>query len=64
MPWIQKWRKRKLLAFPVLPLLIEYSENKIITHFENKVGPEVLRSSIRQTQNLQKFSHSTYRIDT
>ena len=38
--------------------LMEHSENKIIRHFENEVGPVVLRSSIQQTYNLQKF-HTT-----
>ena len=35
---------------------IEYSENKIITHFENEVGPGVLWSSNQQTCNLQNFA--------
>ena len=43
---------------------IEHSENKIITHFENEVGPGVLWSSNQQTYNLQKFrttrTESTY----
>ena len=35
---------------------IEHSENKIITHFENEVGPGVLWSSNQQTYNLQNFA--------
>ena len=35
--------------------LIEHSKTKIVTHFENEVGPWVLQSSIQQTYNLQKF---------
>ena len=35
---------------------IEHSENKIITHFENEVGPEMLWSSNQQTYNLQDFA--------
>ena len=32
---------------------IEHSENKIITRFENEVGPGILQSSVQQTYNLQ-----------
>ena len=27
---------------------IEYSKNKIVTHFENEVGPGVFQSSVQQ----------------
>ena len=36
--------------------VIEHSENKTITHFENEVGPGVLWSSNQQTFNLQNFA--------
>ena len=34
---------------------IEHSENRIITYFENEVGPAVFQSSVQQTYYLQKF---------
>ena len=34
----------------------EHSENKVITRFENEVGPGVLWSSNQQTYNLQNFA--------
>ena len=35
---------------------IEHSKNKIITHFENEVGPGVLWSGNLQTYNLQNIA--------
>ena len=37
-------------------ILIEHSESKIITYFENEVEPGVLQSSVQQTYTLQNFS--------
>ena len=49
-------------AFALLPLnrfdTIEHSENRIIFQsemFENKIGPGVLQSSVRQTRELQEY---------
>ena len=33
---------------------IEHSENKFITHFENKAGPGVIESSVQKTYTLRK----------
>ena len=37
---------------------MEHSENKIVTYYENEVGPGVLQFNIQQIYNLQKF-HAT-----
>ena len=33
----------------------EHSENKIITHIENEVGPVVLQSSVQETFSSKEF---------
>ena len=43
---------------------IQHSENKIITHFEDEVGPGMLQSSINKNLQFANISHSTNRIDT
>ena len=45
---------------------IEYSENKIIAHFENEIGHGVLQYSVQYTYSLQRawFSLATCRLGT
>ena len=52
-----RWCVALVLRDAIYGVLIEHSENKIITYFENEVGPGVLQSNVQQIYNLQNFTH-------